>query len=87
MSMLNETDWQAMLKVACYQLRGRYEQLSSVRDEQCFVQAAAGILAEVHLCLNATDLPPELIADYQQIERLTRARIIERQLLTQRPLF
>lgn len=87
MSMLNEADWHATLKVACYQLRGRYEQLSSVRDERCFVQEAAAILAEVHLSLSAADLPSELIADYQQIERLTRARITQRQLLAQRPLF
>ncbi len=65
----------------------QYDRLGMTLDDRAFHQSASHLLDAIHVALGADDLPPDLIAAYQQLERCTRAQMMQRVVLPNRPLF
>lgn len=68
-------------------LQCEYDRLHAVLDDRLFHQAASHMLDTIHAALCAEDLPPDLAAAYQQLERRTRALHYLRMGMPNRPLF
>ncbi len=68
-------------------LQCEYDRLHAVLDDRLFHQAASHMLDTIHAALCAKDLPPDLAAAYQQLERRTRALHYLRMGMPNRPLF
>jgi hypothetical protein len=68
-------------------LQYQYDRLGIATDDLSFNQAASHLLDAIHVALCADDLPPEVAAVYQQLERLTRTQIMQRVALPNRLLF
>jgi len=68
-------------------LQCQYDRLGMTLDDRAFHQTASHLLNAIHAALCADDLPPDLTAAYQQLERSTRAQMMQRDVLPSRPLF
>jgi hypothetical protein len=68
-------------------LQCQYDRLGMTLDDHAFHQTASHLLDAIHAALCADDLPPDVSAVYQQLERSIRTQMMQRQLLPSRPLF
>lgn len=65
----------------------QYDRWETILDDCAFHQAATHLLEAIHAASRADNLPPDLTAAYQQLARLTRAQMMQRVVLPNRPLF
>jgi len=68
-------------------LRCQYDRLGMTLDDRAFHQTASHLLDAIYAALCADDLPSDVSAAYQQLARLTRAQMMQRDVLPNRPLF
>ncbi len=67
-------------------LQYQYTRLHTATEDGLFHQSANTILNTIHAVLSTDPLSPDLIAAYRELERLTRACVMQHEMWPSRPL-